>query len=276
MRTNTGRRYVVPLVWLFCVLTSVIFLQPKVNAADSWNSVGTPGFSNPTQFLTSAMDGDTPYVAFRDWGNGYKLSVMKYNGSTWEFVGSPAFYSGADVANSIVIHAGVPYVGFADGNNGGKATVMRFNGSSWEFVGSPGFSIGDAGWLQLNIANNGTPYVAFSEDIGVNGSASVMKYDGGSWSYVGARQFTGQGANNISLEFDNNTPYISFSDISMTPYRLSVMRFNGSSWEFVGSPNFNTHSIDNSLYGQAMLKINNHTPYVVFRDLSMYSVSVMR
>lgn len=177
MRTNTGRRYVVPLVWLFCVLTSVIFLQPKVNAADSWNSVGTPGFSNPTQFLTSAMDGDTPYVAFRDWGNGYKLSVMKYNGSTWEFVGSPAFYSGADVANSIVIHAGVPYVGFADGNNGGKATVMRFNGSSWEFV---------------------------------------------------------------------------------------------------GSPNFNTHSIDNSLYGQAMLKINNHTPYVVFRDLSMYSVSVMR
>ena len=51
---------------------------------------------------------------------------MRYNGSTWEIVGSAGF--SASIANSISlsVHAGILYVAFGDIAVMNKATVMKY------------------------------------------------------------------------------------------------------------------------------------------------------
>jgi hypothetical protein len=81
----------------------------------------------------------TPYVAYRDANNSYKLTVMRFNGTNWEAVGTPGFsdgpvqYGSLDIAiNSL----GVPYVAYSDISYDKKAMVQRFNGTNWEVVGT--------------------------------------------------------------------------------------------------------------------------------------------
>jgi hypothetical protein len=66
---------------------------------------------------------------------------MKYNGSSWEVVGSPGFSDGEARYTSLAIdNDGTPYVAYSDQNQNRRATVMKWNGSRWVVVGNPGFS----------------------------------------------------------------------------------------------------------------------------------------
>ena len=71
------------------------------------------------------VDGETPYVTFRDGGNGSKATVMKYINGNWEAVGIPGFSSGVSQYNKIEVVNGVPYVLYRDVNSQ-KATVMMY------------------------------------------------------------------------------------------------------------------------------------------------------
>ena len=64
-----------------------------------------------------------------------KVTVMRYNGETWELVGMKGFSAGPTTYVSLVISDGIPYVAYIDGaTEFGAATVMKFNGESWESV----------------------------------------------------------------------------------------------------------------------------------------------
>ncbi len=125
---------------------------------------------------------------YLDYGNSYKATVMKYNGSAWVLVGSAGFSAGrADYTNLVFAPDGTPYVAYADRGNGGKATVMKFSGSSWAAVGSA-FSTAGAMYTSLAFAPDGTPYVAYS-DSNSSYKATVMKYNGSAWATGGERGF---------------------------------------------------------------------------------------
>jgi len=85
-----------------------------------------------------------PYVAFGLRGADNKLTVAKFDGSTWVNVGPASF---SPVISSSNFHMdiapdGSPYVAFNDQEaaNKGGMSVMKFNGASWENVGSAGFT----------------------------------------------------------------------------------------------------------------------------------------
>ena len=71
----------------------------------SWQVVGSPGFSAGRADYTSlAIDGSgVPYVAYQDWGNGGKATVMKYSGGAWATVGSAGFSAGEAAYTSLAI-----------------------------------------------------------------------------------------------------------------------------------------------------------------------------
>ena len=77
--------------------------------------------------------------------NGYKATVMRYDGSAWVAVGGAGFSAGQAVYTSLAFAPdGTPYVAYMDVANGCKATVMRYDGSGWVAVGGAGISAGQA------------------------------------------------------------------------------------------------------------------------------------
>ena len=69
----------------------------------------------------------TPYVAYEDYGNASKATVMKYTGGSWQTVGTAGFSSGQAAYASLAIDTtGTPYVAYQDGSNYAKATVMKY------------------------------------------------------------------------------------------------------------------------------------------------------
>ena len=97
----------------------------------SWEAVGASGFTaGAATYVSLAMDnqgtGGTPYIAFRDEANGGKATVMKYNGSSWETVGSAGITPTDVTAVSFAVMNSSPVVAFATNDeNFRTASVMR-------------------------------------------------------------------------------------------------------------------------------------------------------
>ena len=228
-----------------------------------WNVVGSAGFSaGPVSYTSLAFAPDrTPYVAYRDEGNGGRATVMRYHGG-WQVVGSPAFSAGqADCTSLAIAPDGTLHVAYTDWANGWKATVMKFNGSDWVAVGSVGFSVDPAYSTSLAFAPDGAPYVAYSN--GAKGSkASVMKFNGTSWEQVGGIVFSTGTAYSISLAFaPDGTPWVAYQDGNKSG-KATVMRYDGISWVFAGSAGFSGGPVDNT----PLVIDPDGTPYVAYMD----------
>gem|GEM_PF-3546878 len=280
MAAFTPRRFFLAMAWVLMFLPGLLWAQSA-----AWTSVGTPtGFSEGSAaYLSQALDTSTnpstPYVAYSDLAHGGKLSVMKFNGSNWVYVGTAGF-SPIDVMDtSLAVINGVPYVAYQAGADSQKrGAVMKFDGTKWEHLGSSGasyFSTSTALSLSLTLSASGTPYVAY-RDLGcgetitatnptdIGDDVSVKKFAGGSWEYVGSPCFSrGRMADFISLKLDaSERPYVAFEDWG-NGYGISVMRFNGSSWVYVGDKSFSGQAIYASLALDT--STNPATPYVAFR-----------
>ena len=72
----------------------------------------------------------TPYVAYTDYANGTKATVMEYNSGTdsWDPVGDKGFSDALAIypSLSLSMYNGTPYVSYSDGLVLGKATVMKY------------------------------------------------------------------------------------------------------------------------------------------------------
>ena len=116
-----------------------------------WEAVGASGFSPGSAEhidITFNPKTDEPYVVFEDGADSaYKATVMKFSGSSWEYVGNPRFTSGFVQEPSIAFcpSTNEPLIAFGDGTYSYNMSVMRWNGSDWEYVGMPGFSEYDGG-----------------------------------------------------------------------------------------------------------------------------------
>jgi hypothetical protein len=221
-------------------------------------SDNSAGSYNPS--LAVAPDG-RPYVAWDDgsWDKENEIYVRRWNGSSWEEVGSGSASGGGISDNDAdsyrpslaVAPDGRPYVAWHDESGGDdEIYVKRWNGSNWAEVGSGsasggGISDNDADSYRpsLAVAPDGRPYVAWCDEGGGDPEIYVRRWNGSNWAEVGSGSASGGGISNNSgwSEFPSvavapdGTPYVAWHDSSGGDYEIYVRRWNGSNWEEVGS-----------------------------------------
>lgn len=220
--------------------------------AQSWTYLGTPGFSDSlVGGVQTAIDKNgTVYVAYVDYSEvpfNPAISVKKFDGTNWQYVGLPRFDvadTWADEMDLAIDKNGTPYVALSSDINSYKASVLKFNGTSWVPVGSYGFTQSTVSEISIAIDTNLTPYVVFKDDA-VQNKTSVMKFDGNGWVYVGGAgiaNLTQNTSTNIVIA-PNNTPYVAITDYLTNNSQLHVMSFNGTSWIDVPGGELINHSV---------------------------------
>jgi len=255
----------------------IIFALSNKGYAQTWIPVGSPEFSaGPTQYASIAIAGSvtkaertdrpaapTIYVAYEDFAYGARASVMKFNGSSRVYAGSPGFSADTVGFTRIAVNKqGTPYIVYEDAAyKGGAATVMKLDSTGWVNVGNPGFSAGQINWADIALDSNGTPYVVYS-DFSMSGAIVVMKYNGSNWVNVGTPGFSAGEAMYESITIaPNGTPYVCMGD-GWYGTKARVMKFNGTSWVNVGSPAFSVDDV-----GWTSIAIDTGgTPYVAYAD----------
>ena len=222
--------------------TSVLKYQSSTN----WQYVGDDTFNDGGAGylrLVFKPGTDEPYIAYADAASGGLAGVKKFNGTSWENVGTPGMGQGA-VSNHLAMafnpSTKEPYVAFSDTSIYTMAVVKKFNGSDWETVGNAGFSPDSIDYIEIAF-NPSTyePYVVFVDETSDENKATVMKFNGSTWEYVGSPRFSAGiiFAPSIAFNPTTNEPFIAFGDASYSN-KMSVMKWNGSSWEYVGTPGF--------------------------------------
>jgi hypothetical protein len=231
----------------------------------SWQAVGDAQFSNNYVFspVLAIANNDTLYTAFSEWRQGHQgqVSVMKFNGTSWVYVGNRFITPNVSAFVSLATDtAGLPYIAFRDEGDLNKLSVMKFNSGAWEYVGTRSFSPRSAGYVSLAFNKLNKPYVAFKDSLN---KASVMMFDGASWALVGPIGFS-EGAvyRNTSLAIDsNNVPYVAYTDVA-NGNKATVMKFDGTQWINAGAAAFSS-----TVAYDVHLAINwSNIPYVGYKN----------
>ncbi|MCX6250316.1 MAG: T9SS type A sorting domain-containing protein [Bacteroidetes bacterium] len=230
---------------------------------NQWQNVG-PQFiySNQARFLSLVINpaDNQPYLAFvRSTSSSHLAAVMKYDGSSWQYVGTPGFSIGQTINTNLAIDpSGGLYITYVDAIGSGKAIVKKFDGSDWIDVGSGEVSDGGTFWPTIACDQYGVVYLVYS-DVDYSNKATVRKFNGSSWDYIGNRGFSPIDGNwKIAISPDNNLPVISNGP-------KLTMKFNGTSWDVVGGINsFKPSGVD---YGFAVN--SSGVPYVSFTNYDL-------
>lgn len=107
----------------------------------------------------------------------------------------------------------------------------------WEYVGAPAISAGGAICCQIEIAPDGSPYVAYQDQSTGETRASVQRFTNGAWSSVGAPQSASVGQawyNKLAIGADGQV-YLTCRDYGAGA-RMSLRHFDASAnaWFSVG------------------------------------------
>jgi hypothetical protein len=215
----------------------------RFNAAGgNWETVGSPGFSGRVTSdgnIAIAFNGTTPYIAYQDYDNDKKGTVMRLNdsGTAWQLVGKPNFTTVPAKDIALAVEQGVPYIAYYDVTVS-KAIIMRLNtaGTDWETVAEIPFNVSEVVSVSALVFNQSTMYLLCRR------SSYLALYqfnaDKTSWTPVGKNAITRYiSAQGEAITFSGATPYIAYiGDLGNKQY---VVRPNlaGNDWEIVGSSN---------------------------------------
>jgi len=214
----------------------------KFNGSN-WVDVGANFSTGEVSSTTMTFDKyGMPCVAYTDWANGGKATVMKFDGNNWVAIGNADFtLSDATYISFVLDSNGIPYVAFRDFANAYRASVMKFDGTNWVYVGLPGFSsnasFGGVADISLAIDASGTLYISYV-DHSPTYKATVMKFDGNNWVNVGAGIISAGQSGYTSIVIDSQgAPYVAYED-GANGGKTTVMKFDGSNWLSVGIAGF--------------------------------------
>lgn len=241
-------------------------------AAPTWREVGAgsakgqgiSASSGNSRYPSLALaPGGAPYVAWEEDSNGNReIHVRRWNGSTWEPVGSGSASGGGISNNSgrsvspCLAFApdgspdGMAYVGWADNTSGNyEVYVRRWNGSAWEEAGSG--SAGEGGIsrtsgssnnVSIAIAPGGVPYVAWADNTSGAYEIYVRRWNGTAWVEVGSGSASGGGISHngqsslqpVLTVASDGTPHVAWINDSFAT-DVYVLAWNGSAWQEVGA-----------------------------------------
>jgi hypothetical protein len=124
-----------------------------------------PGWADmidATQYGTTEV-----YLSYSDGTQSDKASVRVFNGSTWNYAGTPGFSTGNVVHTELAVDPDTRniFVAYHDYGNSGRISVKHFDGSDWITVGQEGFTPPMAYTFTPSVAaRNGKVYIAFVSD----------------------------------------------------------------------------------------------------------------
>lgn len=207
----------------------------------SWINVGTTTSNTNFQFSFKISENNTPYIAFQNSLNSDKATVKRFNGLSWELVGSDGFsvnksnYISVDISNQ-----NIPYVIYSDASKSNKVSVQKFENNSWGYVGSQGFSLGQSTYTYINFDNNNIPTIIYS-DGSINSKFTMQKFTNNLWQTIGQSGFSSSSLSDLSFDFNaNNNPYvICLNSVSKL---VEVYYCNQSQWELLPIPTQNQSS----------------------------------
>jgi hypothetical protein len=224
-----------------------------------WKLVGMPEFTpKDIDFLRMEInpaDGQ-PYIMYNDdlgegshsYSEGWS-SVMKFNGTKWEMVGTMPFDSAFASSMSINFNPlnNRPYISYVRNM---KLKVKQFDGSEWVSVGNE-ISFRDSN-AQNYIASNiifdlttNQPCVAYS-DKADPGEIYIMKLESnGQWGkYITTSSTKGFiNAIFIAMDPDSKQIYLAYNTILDNSFKLNIFKFNGTRLEPIGSNVYKTGAV---------------------------------
>lgn len=230
------------------LLAGLGLLKPDAATGQTWEVVGTPGFSasgsgvcNWQRLLVDQYN--NLYLAFNDEGFGMgsgQGSVMKFDGTSWVPVGTPGFTQSFAHHSDFAFGRGdTIYYSYADGSPTAmsRAAVMRYDGTTWSPIGSL-LTTGECQYSSLAFASDGTLYLGMIDNGISNGGMIVKKYDGSTWSDVGTMPISdAAGAAYADMTLDrHDTLYVAYQDKGQLPGKVRVKKFDGTGWVNVGDP----------------------------------------
>lgn len=216
----------------FILILFTTFFTEK--AFGQWSTVGNAGFTSGSVYeLAVATDSSgAPYIASNDASSSSKVSVMKWSGSSWVYVGNAGISGGSFQYLTMTINPSnnYVYVAYTDYSASSKLTVKEYNGSSWTSLGGTGITAGSAKFIGLTIYNNAI--TAIYSDGNNSNKAAVITYNGSSWVSIGSTNITSNTVQDCSITADGSgNLFAAYRDNSGKAY---MSKWNGSSWSSLG------------------------------------------
>ncbi len=153
------------------------WLRVKKFSGTQWQDMPMTGLPPSTSDVKLVTDSaHNLYLAYSDWNLDGRVSVRRFNGTSWDAVG-PLGFTGTFTENLYLAVAPDDslMIVYDDLSRSRHLTARRFNGLDWEIVGEPAFSQAANTISTLAFDSTGTAYVASHEQSG--GSAGrVYKY----------------------------------------------------------------------------------------------------
>lgn len=219
-------------------------------SVNSGNTVSVDGTAQTSQVTQNDFEDPVDYTVSnsnKTQNIRYTINVVELKSKGWTEVATldAAALSGVEGFTGVYSDAKMvvspkdkaPYVAYGARGVDSKMSVAKFEDGAWKQVGSALFSpIINGSHFDFDIANDGTPYVAFGdkEAASLASSLSVMKFDGSAWTNVGDQgffkaqsQYVGIAAldNGLAACLQNN------SASGAIPRRtMGVATWDGSAW----------------------------------------------
>lgn len=236
---------------LFLIIVGFLAVGIKAKAQQDWTSIGPSETDQPTagekaeEARITAHNG-TLYFYYADGLNNGKISVRKFVGNKWEYVGNAAF--AADASNLVLVFdpSGTPFIAYSDYEEE-KVWVKKLVNSVWEDVGATAVANVPSESVSMVIDGTGKPYVAFynrswsGDDMK---KISVFTLNGEQWQEVESASLSADRATSVSLAINStNIPYIAFRDNDTQKGVVKKLTITG--WELVGGAFVATNKLNN-------------------------------
>ncbi|MGB0175906.1 MAG: T9SS type A sorting domain-containing protein [Owenweeksia sp.] len=204
-----------------------------------WTDVGNPYSINvhsSSDMEIHPITGE-PHVAVVSSDDNFKVSVLKYNGSQWVYVGQAISAGQATSPQLEITSSGWIYVAYTDYSANQKATILRKSPSSSTFsTYFSGFTPADANGIRLYVDGGAYPTLVIVYEDNFSGVSAMWVSAATSYdlTQLGSRYFLGSGSGNFDLAVNGSKVGVSYT-YNATAYVEEIDMANPSGgWQQVG------------------------------------------